>query len=128
MSAKQKLIDRLYQFTCLFVLSIAGKHPDVIMLSAKALDILQMDPAIIFLRANAMGKLNRYAEAEALYKEAIQLRPNHAMYYVNLGVLYHRWNRKELAAKSYQTALAINPNLNNVRKYLRMLKEIQTTS
>lgn len=107
---------------------IVGKHQDVITLSAKALDILQADPGIIFLRANAMGKLNRYDEAEHLYKEAIHLRPNHALYYVNLGVLYHRWNRKELAAKNYQAALANNPNLNNVRKYLRMLQEIRTKS
>lgn len=83
-----------------------------------------MDPAIIFIRANACGKLNRFEEAEHLYRTAIELRPDHVMYHVNMGVLYHRWNRKDLAAKCYNEALELNPKLENVRKYLQMLDEI----
>lgn len=102
------------------------KHLDVEALSTKALNVLPNDPGIMFLRANAMGKLNRYDEAEKLYKQAIAVRPNHALYHVNLGVLYHRWNRKPQAVESYRKALAINPNLLNVSKYLMMLRGIRS--
>lgn len=105
-----------------------GKHRDVVVLSEKALKTLDNDPAILFLRANALGKLNRYDEAEKLYKEIIMLRPDHALYYVNLGVLYHRWNKKALAVDSYRRALVINPNLSNARKYLRLLQGIEDNS
>lgn len=89
---------------------------------------MERDPSILFLRANALGKLNRYDEAEQLYKEVIAMRPNHALYYVNLGVLYHRWNRKAMAADTYRRALELNPNSSNVRKYLRMLQGVQSNS
>lgn len=72
-----------------------------------------------------MGKLNRYEEAEILYLAAIAMRPTHVMYHVNLGVLYHRWDRKSLAADCYNKALALKPDLENVRKYLQMLDGVQ---
>lgn len=75
----------------------------------------------MFLRANALGKLDRYEEAERLYLKAIHLQPSNALYHVNLGVLYHRWNRRVQAVDSYRNALKINPNLANAKKYLEQL-------
>lgn len=101
-----------------------GQNDEVIYWSAKALHFLPNDSSILFLRANALGKLNRFEEAERLYLEIIQLHPMHALYHVNLGVLYHRWNRKAQAIHSYRNALGINPNLPNAKRYLKQLSRL----
>lgn len=98
-----------------------GMHRDVIRLSEVALLHAPNDPTILFTRANAYGKLNEFVEAENIYKEVIQTRPNYALYYVNLGVLYHRWGKKQNAIRAYETALQINPNLRSVKENLKNL-------
>lgn len=105
----------------LTLLDSEAKIDEVIALSAKALQFLPNDSSIMFLRANALGKLDRFEEAERLYLRIIQLQPEHALYHVNLGVLYHRWNRKAQAVDSYRNALKINPNLANAKKYIEQL-------
>lgn len=105
----------------LTLLDSEAKIDEVIALSAKALQFLPNDSSIMFLRANALGKLDRFEEAERLYLKIIQLQPKHALYHVNLGVLYHRWNRKAQALDSYRNALKINPNLSNAKKYIEQL-------
>ncbi len=72
-------------------------------------------------RANAYGKLNQFEEAETIYKEVIETRPNYALYHVNLGVLYHRWGKKQNAIQTYETALRIDPNLKSVKENLKNL-------
>lgn len=101
-----------------------GMHRDVIRISEMALQHAPNDPAILFTRANAYGKLNEFEEAETIYKEVIQTRPNYALYYVNLGVLYHRWGKKQNAIQAYETALQINPNLRSVKENLKNLLKI----
>lgn len=98
-----------------------GRFDEVVNLSSKALQFLPDDSSIMFLRANAFGKLNRFEDAEELYLKIIQLQPTNALYHVNLGVLYHRWNRKTQAIETYRNALKINPNLSNARKYVEQL-------
>lgn len=101
-----------------------GMHRDVIRISETALQHVPNDAAILFTRANAYGKLNEYEEAETIYNEVIQLRPNYALYYVNLGVLYHRWGRKRNAIAAYENALKIDPNLRSVKENLKTLMRI----
>lgn len=101
-----------------------GMHRDVIRISETALQHVPNDSAILFTRANAYGKLNAYEEAELIYKEVIEARPNYALYYVNLGVLYHRWGRKKSAISAYETALKIDPNLKSVKENLKNLLKI----
>lgn len=103
-----------------------GRNDEVINLSAKALQFLSNDSSILFLRANALGKLDRFEEAEQLYLKIIHMQPKHAFFHVNLGVLYHRWNRKAQAIDSYRNALEINPNLPNAKKYLEQLTKQKT--
>ncbi|XP_037049896.1 protein O-mannosyl-transferase TMTC4 [Bradysia coprophila] len=98
-----------------------GMHRDVIRLSEVALQHAPNDPTILFTRANAYGKLNEFEEAELIYKEVIQLRPNYALYYVNLGVLYHRWGKKQHAIRAYETALQIDPHSRSVKENLKNL-------
>lgn len=101
-----------------------GMHRDVIRISETALHHVPNDSAILFTRANAYGKLNEYEEAEIIYKEVIQTRPNYALYYVNLGVLYHRWGKKQNAISAYERALSIDPNLRSVKQNLKNLLKI----
>lgn len=105
----------------LALLDNTGMHRDVIRLSETALAHVPNDSAILFARANAYGKLNGYEEAESIYKEIIQTRPNYALYYVNLGVLYHRWGKKRNAIQTYERALQIDPNLRSVKENLKNL-------
>lgn len=114
------------QLPTLILSSFSGKTEKVLDYSNRALSILPNDPSIIFLRANALGKLDRFKEAEKLYRRTIELQPNYALCYVNLGVLYHRWNKKAKAIESYRQALAINPNLSNAKKYLNTLLNLKT--
>lgn len=105
----------------LTLLDNEGKIDEVIDLSAKAFQFLPNDSSIMFLRANALGKLDRFEEAERLYLEIIQLQPMRALYHINLGVLYHRWNRTTQAINSYRKALKIDPNIPKVKKYIEQL-------
>ena len=41
--------------------------------------------------------------------------------YILTGVLYHRWEKYELAEQYYRKALALNPNEVNVKNNLAML-------
>ncbi|XP_030370493.1 protein O-mannosyl-transferase TMTC4 [Scaptodrosophila lebanonensis] len=83
-------------------------HDDALRLSVQALEHLPNDPSIMFIRANVLGKLKQYVEAEALYKRVIEMDPNNLLYHTNLGVLYHRWDKVQAAIEAYQAAIGIN--------------------
>lgn len=105
----------------------SGRIDEVLNISDKALKFVPNDPAILFTRANAFGKLDQFEKAEQIYKTVIRLKPDYALYYVNLGVLYHRWNRPENAIEAYRSALKIDKNLKsaaeNLNKLLRQRKD-----
>lgn len=102
-----------------------GRSVQVFRLSELALRLLPNEPTILFIRANAFGKLRHFEEAEQLYMLVLALRPNHALYHVNLGVLYHRWNRLDLALKMYQSALSIDPTLVSARENMVKLARVK---
>lgn len=101
-----------------------NNHEDVLKYSEIALDYLPKDTNILFSRANTFGKLSRYEEAESIFKQIIQAEPKKSIFYVNLGVLYHRWGKKELAVKNYQKALSLDRNLINVHANLKKLQVV----
>lgn len=101
-----------------------GEIYEVIRMSTIALNYIPNDPAILFTRANSYGKLGRFKDAENVYKEIILLKPDNALYHVNLGVLYHRWNRRKSAVASYKNALAIDPNNKSAKKNLLKLTSL----
>ncbi|XP_055677652.1 protein O-mannosyl-transferase TMTC4 isoform X2 [Lutzomyia longipalpis] len=107
----------------LALLDNEGQTEEVVRMSAIALQHIPNDPAIFFTRANAFGKLGDFQESERLFLRAIELRPNYAMYYANLGVLYHRWRRHSQAEEYYRKALKVDPNLRSVRENLSKLKK-----
>lgn len=101
-----------------------GQTDQVLNISAKAMLLLPEDPAIMFTRANAFGKLAKFEEAERLYKRIIELRPTNALYYVNLGVLYHRWGRRLEAITAYEHALQLDPKHHSARVNAMKLRKL----
>jgi len=73
-----------------------------------------------FQLANSFGKQGMFTQSEANYMKAIGLQ-NKAIYWSNLGVLYHRWNKIKEAIEAYQTALNIDSTLKNAKVYLKKL-------
>lgn len=105
-----------------------GQTDQVLHVSDKAMFLLPNDPAIMFTRANAFGKLGRFEEAERLYISIIELRPTNALYYVNLGVLYHRWDRRREAITAYEHALKLDPKHHSARMNAMKLRKLMDGS
>lgn len=101
-----------------------GQTDQVLNVSAKAMLLLPNDPAIMFTRANAFGKLGKFEDAERLYSSIIRLRPTNALYYVNLGVLYHRWDRRLEAINAYDHALQLDPKHHSARVNAMKLRKL----
>ncbi|KAH8310236.1 hypothetical protein KR044_000156 [Drosophila immigrans] len=92
----------------LTMLDNRSMYEDALRLSEQGLRQLPHEPSIMFIRANVLGKLKHYVEAESLYKQVIELDPHNMLYHTNLGVLYHRWDKVQEAIDSYRTAISIN--------------------
>lgn len=105
------------------MLDNTGRTEEVLRMSEVAIRHAPHEPSLIFSRANALGKLGKFEEAERAYREALARRPNNALYHVNLGVLYHRWSRRNDAADAYRRALAIDPEHRSARENLAKLGE-----
>ena len=101
-----------------------NNHEDVLKYSEIALNYLPNDTNILFSRANTFGKLSRFEEAEEIFKQIIQAEPKKSIFYANLGVLYHRWGKKELAKRNYEIALSLDANLKNAHSNLMKLREV----
>ncbi len=61
---------------------------------------------------------NGWGKAEAAYKRAIELDPNVAMYYYNLGNLYTKWGHPQQALAALNKAKALAPRNMAVRQNL----------
>ncbi|XP_055851404.1 protein O-mannosyl-transferase TMTC4 [Episyrphus balteatus] len=96
---------------------------DALRLSNQAMRYLPNETSIMFIRANVLGKMKNYVEAEELYKRVIQAEPMNALYHSNFGVLYHRWGNVDLATKSYLTAIKLDPKSKTARDNLSKLRK-----
>jgi len=99
-----------------------NNYEEVLKYSEIALNYLPNDTNILFSRANTFGKLGKFQEAEAIFQQIIRAEPKKSIYYANLGVLYHRWQKKDLAKKNYKMALELDANLKNARSNLMKLQ------
>lgn len=61
------------------------RHDKVIEYGTLALESIPNAPTIHFTLANALGKLQKWTEAENHFKRAIILKPENAVYHSNLG-------------------------------------------
>ncbi|XP_057669098.1 protein O-mannosyl-transferase TMTC4-like isoform X1 [Diorhabda carinulata] len=110
----------------LVLLDSMKKYDEVIELGRTALIHNPKAPALHFSYANTLGKLQQFEKAEGHFLEAINLNPTNGLYYSNLGVLYHRWGKKDKARQMYTKALQIDPNLKSAELNLkRLTKEAQ---
>ena len=64
---------------------------------------------------------NNSAQAVPLYASALQLRPNYARGWLNLGIAYANMNHYDEAAKAYVQALHLNNNAKHIWGYLRVV-------
>lgn len=96
-------------------------HENVLKFSEIALKYLPNDTNILFSRANTFGKMAKYEEAEEIFKKIIEAEPRKSIFYANLGVLYHRWGKKELAKRNYEMALSLDKTLKNAQNNLMKL-------
>ncbi|CAG9768829.1 unnamed protein product [Ceutorhynchus assimilis] len=106
----------------LALLDSNGRAHEAVELGALALHHVPRAPSIHFALGNALGKLNRFPEAESHFLQAIKLNETNALYYSNLGVLYHRWEKRDKAEQMYLKALKLDPKLNSARVNLRKLE------
>ncbi|KAL6730097.1 hypothetical protein Aduo_001093 [Ancylostoma duodenale] len=106
------ILDELNQ--CDEVLEISKKIPD---------SIANKVASVAFQIGTCLGKSGRFSEAERRLKAALKLSPQNAMYHANLGVLYQRWARYELAEDSYLTALALDDDPGPVLWNLKAVQE-----
>ncbi|XP_039745283.1 protein O-mannosyl-transferase TMTC4 isoform X2 [Pararge aegeria] len=83
----------------------------------KALAELPNSPSIYFAIANIYGKHEQYTTAEKYFHQAIALFKERvqAIHYANLGVLYHRWRKHDLAKQMYKMALKIDPHFSSAK-------------
>ncbi|KAK7085136.1 Protein O-mannosyl-transferase tmtc4 [Halocaridina rubra] len=105
----------------LILLDSQGLYQPALEVADKALKYLPNEPALHFNLANTLGKLSRYEESESHFLLATNLDPGNANYWANLGVLYHRWRKYDLAEKAYVHALRLNPALKSAQDNLSML-------
>lgn len=63
-----------------------------------------------FAQGNSLYQQGRYQEAEEAYRRAIELEPNNADYYSNLGVTYYTLQRMDEAIAAFRTALQHAPS------------------
>ena len=87
----------------------------------EALKVFPHKPDFHFHLANIYGKTNNFVEAEKAFEIVIQMNPNDSIYYVNFGVLYHRWKKLDKAKTMYENALKINPKNSSARKNLNSI-------
>jgi tetratricopeptide (TPR) repeat protein len=75
----------------------------------------------VFSRGNKMIEQGAYADAAALYEEAIKLDPKHAEAINNLGSAFSYLGRYEEAENCFREAMAIKPNFSDPHANLGVL-------
>ena len=89
-------------------------------LTVEAMDLFPNNPEFYFQNANILGQLGSFEESEDYYLKAISMK-NKALFWGNLGVLYHRWNKKDQAIAAYKNALLIDNNMPSAKVNLEKL-------
>lgn len=97
------------------------RYKDVLDFGNIALTNNPSSAAIHFNIANTLGKLQDFKKAELHFLEAINLNRNNPMYYSNLGVLYHHWNKTKEAIDMYRKSIQLDPNLRSAKSNLQKL-------
>lgn len=91
--------------------TVAGEEKiQVTMKSLETVDQKALSAADkLFLRGNSLYASQKYAEAVAVYEEAIKSNSTNWAYYLNLGLAFKKLNRSEDALKVFEKAVELNP-------------------
>lgn len=103
-----------------------GKYEQVISTANEAISILPNELEFLFPKANALAKMLRNEEAELVFKLLIERRPQEAIYYANLGVLYHHQKKYKESAVYYEKAIDLNPKLERIQGALDKVRRMQS--
>lgn len=77
--------------------------------------IIQSLPTLTYVnRAKKLLEQNKYADAEQILLEALELPQKDALVYKYMGAVYEKTGRNELAIESYQVSADINPQDKNI--------------
>lgn len=71
----------------------------------KAISLSGNDPDIYSEYANLLVELNNFRDAEINYKSAIKINPKNHIYHYNLGLIYFRQNKIEMAIIEFERTL-----------------------
>ena len=126
-ATKQRTTHRRAWTNMILLLDDLGMRDNALKIGNQALQYLSDDASIQFNIANILGKAGNFVEAEVHFKNAISRNPKDAMFYTNLGVLYHRWKKLNEAENMYKKALEIKPELNSAKENLRKLYSLKTS-
>jgi tetratricopeptide (TPR) repeat protein len=76
---------------------------------AATLVITSTDAEEVFLTGNVHATLGQFDQALQAYSLTLQIDPNKAGAYTNIGVVYYQTGKLDLAVQQFQQALAIDP-------------------
>jgi eukaryotic-like serine/threonine-protein kinase len=76
---------------------------------AKALKLDPVNPRALVWQGQVYSRLNRWADAERAFKEALRERPNSWLVYNELGVLLHEQGKFQDAVKALRSAALATP-------------------
>lgn len=99
----------------------AGRFDDAGKTLEDVLKLAPDHPPALNLLANVQRRLGNYQVSEALWKRAIQVRPDYLNAYLNLGILYYDAQYYTSAEKVLADAVGIYPRWNEVW-YLALTK------
>ncbi|XP_048515416.1 protein O-mannosyl-transferase TMTC4 isoform X2 [Athalia rosae] len=121
-ATRQKTNHRRAWTNTILLLDDLGRREQALSVGNKALEYLPLEGSIYFYMANILGKAGKFEGAEQQFKNAILRDPENPTFYTNLGVLYHRWNKRAKAEEMYKKALKIQPGLKSASDNLDKLK------
>jgi tetratricopeptide (TPR) repeat protein/glycosyltransferase involved in cell wall biosynthesis len=71
------------------------------------------------LWGDGLQQLGQFSQAEKIYKKALELEPETAEIYANLGSLYAQQQQWLNALSCYRRAIALKPNLDEIQHHIR---------
>ncbi|XP_053980651.1 protein O-mannosyl-transferase TMTC4-like isoform X1 [Hylaeus volcanicus] len=126
-ATRQRRTHRRAWTNMILLLDDLGMREDALKTATQALQFLPDNASIHFNIANILGKAGNFVAAEMHFKIAISKNPTDSMFFTNLGVLYHRWNKLNEAEYMYKKALEIKPELHSARDNLKKLYSLKSS-
>jgi serine/threonine-protein kinase len=88
----------------------AGRHQEAVIEFERALELDPVNQDALEELANTYEAMKDLANAERVYRKAIEIRPDYWLCYGNLGLFYRTRGRYQEAAEQFKKAIEIVPN------------------